>query len=401
MKLSFTRIEKLKPKDKLYRINDGKGLCIEVRPAGSKLWRFRYQKPDGKYSMISLGPFPEIGLAEAREMAAEKRKRLAHNMPVVNQGTDFNSVFREWHEKNKHSWTTNHALQIYKRIEANILPWIGKRHVGEISGPELLTAIRRIENRGHLETAHRVLQVCDKIFQYAVASGLAERNPAKDIKGALPPRRKRNWQAPTDPREVAALLRCIEEYQGSFVTKCGLKFLALTFVRPGELRRAKWSNVDFEKQVWRIPSEDTKMKREHLVPLSRQALGILKEIYPLTGHSIYIFPSERSSQRAMSENTLNGALRRMGYTKEEIVSHGFRHMASTLLHEQNYPSHIIERQLAHTDNNKVRGTYNKAQYIDERTKIMQEYADYLEGLITDAYSRKLCGNDPKGDPQWT
>lgn len=380
MPLTFTKIEGLKPGAKVYRVNDGQGLCIEVRPAGSKIWRFRYQKPDGKYSMVSLGQYPEISLANARDRAAEKRKRLAHNQPIISQGTDFHSIFSEWHKKTKHIWSDGNAQRVHRRIESFILPWLGKRPIHEITGPELLTAIRRIESRGHLETAHKVLQICNKVFQYAVASGLAERNPAADIKGALPPAKKRNWPGPTDPKQVAGLLRAIDGYQGTFVTKCGLQLLAITFVRPGELRHAEWNEIDFDEKLWRIPADKMKMGREHLVPLSIQALEILTELRPLTGNSKYVFPSERSKTRAMSENTLNGALRRMGFSKDEIVSHGFRHMASTLLHEQGWPSHVIERQLAHVDNNKVRGTYNKAEYLAERTKLMQAYADYLEGL---------------------
>ena len=380
MKLTFTKIESLKPRKKLYRVNDGRGLSLEVRTNGSKIWRFRFKKLDGKYSMISLGQYPEISLADARDRAAEKRKLVAHDKPVITKGNDFQSLFNEWHKENLHTWTPDYAHQIQQRIRMYILPPLGSRPVSEITGPELLAALRRIESRGYLELAHRVLQICNKFFRYAVASGLAERNPAMDIRGALPPTKKRNWPAPKDPKEVAALLRTIDEYKGSFITICALKFHILTFVRPGELRRAEWAEIDLEENLWRIPGSKMKKKRDHLVPLSRQALKVLDEVRPITSESKYIFPSERSRLQVMSENTLNAALRRMGYTKDEIVSHGFRHMASTLLHEQNWPSHVIEKQLAHIDSNKTRGVYNKAEYLNERIRLMQGWADYLDGL---------------------
>jgi integrase len=380
MKLTFTKIEALKARNKVYRVNDGRGLCLEVRTNGSKIWRFRFKKIDGKYSMISLGQYPEVSLSEVRDIAAEKRKLIAHGKPIITKGTDFKSIFNEWHKKNLHIWTEKHASQIFQRMNTYVLPWLGKRPVQEITGPELLMAMRRIEKRGYLELAHRTLQICNKVFLYAVASGFAERNPAMDIQGALPPPKKRNWPAPKDPKQVAALLKSIDEYRGSFVTVSALNLHILTFVRPGELRQAEWAEIDFEEILWRIPAKKTKKKRDHLVPLSRQALDVLEEIRPLTGTSKYIFPSERSKDRAMSDNCLNAALRRMGYTKDEIVAHGFRHMASTLLHEQGWQSHVIEKQLAHTDSNKIRGVYNKAEYLNERIRLMQGWADYLDGL---------------------
>ncbi len=380
MKLTFTKIESLKPGKKIYRVNDGRGLCLEVRTNGSKIWRFRFKKLDGKYSMISLGQYPEISLSDARDRAAEKRKLVAHDKPVISKGNDFESVFNEWHKKNLHTWTKTHGNQILQRINTYIIPWLGSRSIQDITGPELLTAIRRIEKKGYLELAHRVLQICSKVFQYAVASGLAERNPAMDIQGALQPAKKRNWPAPKDPKQVRALLLSIDEYQGSPVTVCALKFHILTFVRPGELRHAEWAEIELDENLWRIPAKKTKKKRDHLVPLSRQALEVLEEIRPLTSDSKYVFPSERSKKRAMSDNCLNAALRRMGYTKDEIVAHGFRHMASTLLHEQGWQSHVIEKQLAHTDSNKIRGVYNKAEYLNERIRLMQGWADFLDGL---------------------
>ena len=258
----------------------------------------------------------------------------------------------------------------------------------EIKAPELLVVLRRIENRGALESAHRAMQNCGQVFRYAVATGRAERDPTGDLRGALPPPKEKHHASILEPKRIAELLRAMDSYQGYFVTKCALRLAPLVFVRPGELRQAQWSEIDLEKAEWRIPAERMKMREQHIVPLSRQAIEILRELEPLTKREIpgrpntpcFVFPSARSLNRPMGENAILGALRRMDYTKEEMTGHGFRSMASTLLHEQGWNHQVIERQLAHAERNSVSAAYNFAEHLPERRKMMQAWADYLDGL---------------------
>lgn len=294
----------------------------------------------------------------------------------------FETIAREWYAKFHHRWTPEHGERILIRLEKDIFPWIGNRPINEITAPELLDAIRRIENRGAIETAHRALQNCGQIFRYSIAIGQTVRDISQDLRGALKPvNKKRHHASITDPKEIAKLLRAINDYEGYFVTKCALQLAPLFFVRPGELRHAEWSEIDLEKAEWRIPAHKMKMRTTHIVPLSTQAIKILKDLHPLTGNGKYVFPSVRSPQRPMSENTVLGALRRLGYTKDEMTGHGFRSMASTLLNEQNWHRDAIERQLAHSERNSVRAAYNYAEHLPERCKMMQAWADYLGELI--------------------
>jgi integrase len=266
------------------------------------------------------------------------------------------------------------------RLEQNIFPWIGRRPITEVTAPELLSALRRIEARGANETAHRILKICGQVFRYAIVTGRGERDLSGDLRGALSPVRKKHHASITDPTQVAKLLRAIDGYEGFFVTKCALKLAPLFFVRPGELRRAEWSEFDFEKVEWRIPAEKMKMRQLHIVPLSTQAIAILQELHALTGNGKYLFPGVRTLKRPMSENTVLGALRRLGYTTDEMTGHGFRSMASTLLNEQAWNRDAIERQLAHGERNNIRVAYNYAEYLPERRKMMQHWADYLDEL---------------------
>jgi len=252
--------------------------------------------------------------------------------------------------------------------------------VRDILAPELLATIRRIESRGAIETAHRTLQNCGQVFRYAVASGYADRDISGDLRGAIPPTKEKHHASVTDPKDVAALLRTIESYAGSFVTMCALRLAPMTFVRPGELRHAEWGEIDLDKAEWRIPAEKMKMREQHIVPLSRQAVAILRELHPLTGAGKYVFPSVRTQARPMSENTVNAALRRLGYAKDEMTGHGFRSMASTLLNEMGWNRDAIERQLAHAERNSIRAAYNFAEFLPERRKMMQAWADYLDKL---------------------
>lgn len=373
-----------------YKMGDAGGMYLEVAPTGGKWWRLKYRF-GGKEKRLALGVYPSITLAEARKRRDEARRlltqgidpgehrKLTKNTPEQDADS-FEAVAREWHAKFAPTWTAEHAARILQRLTLNVFPWIGGRPVGQITAPELLAVLRRIEARGRLETAHRAHQNCGAVFRYAVATGRAERDPSGDLRGALPPASKRHHAAVIDPKAIAELLRAIDGYTGSFVTACALRLAPLVFVRPGELRRAEWAEIDLDAAEWRIPAAKMKMRAPHVVPLADQALAILRELHPLTGRGRYVFPGARSADRPMSENTVNAALRRLGYDKDEMTGHGFRTLASTTLHEQGWPSDIIERQLAHAERNKIKAAYNWAEHLPERRKMMQAWADYLDRL---------------------
>ena len=371
---------------------------MEVSPTGGKLWRLKYRFGD-REKKLSLGAFPAVSLAEARQKRDELRQMLAQGInPAVarkmgkltrsGEGS-FEAVAREWHGKYSPRWADSHASKIIRRLEREVFPWLGEKSVGEITAPELMMVLRRIEERGHIETAKRTLQNCGQVLRYAVATGRATRDLSSDLRGAIAPAQPKHMAAITDPEEVGQLLRAIRSYKGSFITTCALRLAPLVFLRPGELRKAEWSEFNLETAEWRIPI--ARMKREkavkearkgevHIVPLAKQTLEILAELQPLTGRWRYLFPGLRSKDRPLSDATLTNALRRMGYTGDEMTVHGFRHLASTLLHEKSLPSHLIEKQLAHNDRNRIRAVYNHAQYLPERRKMMQEWADYLDKL---------------------
>jgi integrase len=331
-------------------------------------------------------------LAEAREATNNARKLIKKGLDPSQQkqrnkvalhelvANDFETVAREWFEKNEHVWTPKHANTVLRRLEFNVFPTMGGRPIKLITAPELLAVLRPIEARGAFETAHRVHQICGQIFRYAVATGRAERDPSADLRGALTPVKPKNMPTLRDPKKIGGLLRAIAGYDGYIATKCALELAPLVFVRPGELRHAEWLEIDIETASWKIPAEKMKMRQPHIVPLSRQSIEVLKVIEPITGRGRYVFPSLRSSSRPISNNTVNAALRRMGFAKDEMCGHGFRSMASTILHEQGWPSHVIERQLAHAQRNTVAAAYNHAEYLAERKKMMQSWADYLYAL---------------------
>jgi integrase len=390
MLLKDTAIRNARPKEKQYKLYDEKGLYLLVKKAG-KYFRFDYRYA-GKRKTLSLGVYPGVKLAEARERLDNARKLLQNDIDPAQYKKEtkamrkdqavnsFEAIAREWFTKNKHIWTEGHSRTIIRRLELNIFPWLGSRPVASISAPELLAALRRIEYRGALETAHRVKQICGQVFRYAIATGRAERDPSADLRGALAPVKHGRMATITDPKKIGELLRAIDGYEGTPVAKCALKLAPLVFVRPGELRHAEWAEIDLDSSEWRIPADKMKMKNPHIVPLSTQAVEILTEIQPVTGEGRYVFPSIRTYSRPMSNNTVLAALRRMGYTKEEMSGHGFRAMASTVLHEQGWPSDIIERQLAHAERNSIKAAYNHAQHFPERRKMMQAWADYLDIL---------------------
>jgi integrase len=395
MPLNDVTCKQAKPKEKAYRLADSKGLYLEVAPSGGKWWRLKY-RINGKEKRISLGVYPEVGLKDARDKCDAARKQVADGIdPSVQRkavklagseksANSFEVVAREWFGKFSKAWAASHADKIIRRLERDVFPWIGGRPIAEVTAPELLAVLRRVENRGALETAHRAKQNCGQIFRYAIATGRAERDPSADLRGALPPTQETHHASITDPKAIGGLLRAIDGYTGSFITKCALRLAPLTFVRPGELRKGEWTEVNFDTAEWRIPAERMKMRQVHIVPLSTQALGILKEIHALTGDGQYIFPGARTNGRPMSENTVNGALRRLGYAGDEMTGHGFRSMASTLLNEQGWKPDAIERQLAHAERNNVRAAYNYAEHLPERKRMMQAWADYLDGLAAGA-----------------
>ncbi len=390
MALTNVAVQGAKPKAKRYILKDEKGLYLEVSPSGGKWWRLRYWIA-GRENRLSLGTFPEVSLAQARARRDDARKLLAEGQdPSATRkaekaeaqagGETFELVALEWFERFRSKWTEPHAGRILTRLKKDVFPFIGSRPIHEINAPELLSAMRRIEARGAIETAHRALQNCGQVFRYAVACGKAERDPSGDLRGALTPTKEKHHPSITDPKELGELLRAIDAYQGSHVVRCALKLAPLVFVRPGELRKAEWSEVDLEAAEWRIPAAKMKMRAQHVVPLSLQAVAILRELHPLTGAGKYVFPGVRSSAKPMSENTVNAALRYMGYSTDQVTGHGFRSTASTLLNEQGWNRDAIERQLAHAERNNVRAAYNFAEFLPERRKMMQAWADFLDGL---------------------
>jgi integrase len=333
-----------------------------------------------------------VKLAEARGKRDDARKLIADgidpcharkiqkSIQTEQSENSFETIAREWHGKYSPNWADSHAKKIIRRLELYIFPLLGTRPIATITPPELLAVLRRIESKGILETAHRAKQNCGQVFRYAIATGRAERDPSADLKGALAPVKHRRMATITDPKKIGDLIRAIDGYEGTPVAKCALKLAPLVFVRPGELRHAEWVEIDLNQAVWRIPAKKMKMKNPHIVPLSKQAVAILNEIKPITGKGRYVFPSVRTYSRPMSNNTVLAALRRMGYTKEEMTGHGFRAMASTVLHEQGWSSDIIERQLAHAERNRIKAAYNHAQHLPERRKMLQFWADYLDSL---------------------
>jgi integrase len=393
--LTDTAIRTAKPSTKPYKRFDAGGLYLIVNPTGRKWWRFKYRFA-GKDQLLSLGTYPEVSLKEARDARDAGRKLVAAGIDpsaerkaakatlVQRVAGGFEAVAREWFEKFSENWDRSHADTVIRRLERDAFPWLGMRPVDQITAPELLTVLRRVEGRGALETAHRIHQVCGQVFRYAIATGKAQRDPSADLRGALPPVREKHRAALTDPKQIGALMQSISGYQGSFVVRCAMRLAPLVFVRPGELRKAEWSEFDLDGATWRIPAARMKMRTEHIVPLSRRAVEILSELKPLTGAGRHVFPSARTAGRPMSENAILAALRRMGYAPEEMTGHGFRTIASTLLNELGWSRDAIERQLAHAERDGVRDAYNRAEYLTERRRMMQAWADYLEGLTTDS-----------------
>jgi integrase len=398
MALTDTAVRNAKPDPggKPYSMADARGLSLLVQPNGGKWWRLRYRF-GGKAKMLSLGIYPDTGLKEARERRDAARKLLADGVdPGENRkarkaaGDDraansFEVVGREWFAKMRPEWVESHSSKIMARLERDIFPWLGKRPIAELTAVEVLTTLRRIADRGAKDTAKRAQQDCGGVFRYAIQTGRASYNPIPDLRGALPSAIGGNFAAITDPAKVGELLRAIDGFRGTFVVKCALRLAPLLFVRPGELRQAKWSDFDLDNAEWKFlvsKVKTTEAPKTHIVPLSLQAVSILHELHALTGHSEYVFPGARSNGRAMSEAAVNAALRRMGYdTKTELTGHGFRAMARTILHEElHIAPEIIEHQLAHKVPDALGTAYNRTKFLKERRAMMQAWADYLDKI---------------------
>jgi integrase len=394
MALTTTAIKNCKAGDKARRMYDERGLYLEVAASGGRWWRFAYRFA-GKRKLISLGVFPDVSLAEARERRDTARKLIAGGVDPSMQrkaakreaagqaANTFETVAREWYAKQAKVWVSHHARDVLRRLEANLFPDLGSQPISTITGPQLLAAVRKIEQRGAHDLAHRVLQVASQVFRYGVATGRCERDPAPDLRGALTPHKSRN-QAAVKPDNVPELLRAIAGYDeiGDRQTALALRLLALTFVRTGELIGAEWAEFDLDGATWIVPAERMKMRTEHVVPLSRQALVALEELRSLSGDSRYVLPG-RNPDKPISNNTMLFALYRLGY-KRRMTGHGFRAIASTLLNESGFRPDVIERQLAHCERNDVRGAYNRALYLPERRAMMQQYADMLDALAEGA-----------------
>lgn len=392
MTLTVAEVKQKRDLEKPLKLSDGHGLFLLVKPDNKKYWRLAYRF-NGKQKTLALGVYPDVSLADARESRDDARKLLAKDIdPSENRkatktaktGQNINSfevVAREWFINQSAVWVPTHGNRIIRRLERDIFPWLGANPIASITAQQLLIAARRIEERGAIETARRALLNCSQVFRYAIATGRAERDPVPDLKGALQPVKTTHFATMIDPKAIGQLLRAIDEYHGSFITKCALQLSPLVFVRPGELRAAEWAEIDLDAAEWNITAERMKMRVAHLVPLSKQAVAILRELHPLTGRGKYVFASEQTNIRPMSENTLNFAFRRMGFAKSEISAHGFRAMARTLLDEiLHVRPDYIEHQLAHAVRDPNGRAYNRTSHLPERREMMQLWANYLDTL---------------------
>lgn len=392
MPLTDTAIRNAKPCAKPIKMADGGGMYLLLNPNGSRWWRFDYRF-DGRRKTLSMGTYPDTGLKDARAKRDATRKLLAAGVDPGEQrkaakaageeraANSFEVIAREWFAKHEPLWSQGHSSKVIARLEHDAFPWLGSRPITDITAKELLATVDRIVDRGAIESAHRVLQYCSQVTRHAIATGRAERNPAADLRGALPPVKQTHHAAIIEPNAIGGLLRAIDGYQGSFVTRCALRLAPLLFVRPGELRHAEWAEFDLGGAQWNLPAEKMKMREPHLVPLAPQAVAILRELHALTGGGRYLFPSARGPQRPMSDNAVLSALRRMGYANDEMTGHGFRAMARTVLDEVlHFRPDYIEHQLAHAVKDPNGRAYNRTAHLAERRKMMAAWADYLDTL---------------------
>ncbi|WP_428828039.1 tyrosine-type recombinase/integrase [Azonexus sp. IMCC34842] len=405
MPLTDTTIRSFKPADKPKSVADERGLSIHIQPNGSKWWRFRYRY-GGVAKMLSLGVYPDVGLKDARDRRDAARKMLADGIdPGATRkaskaaqsdraANSFEVIAREWLDGQKDVVSEGQQEKTLARMENDVFPWLGVKAMADISAPDILSVLRRIDERGARYTAHRCRGQISQVFRYAIATGRAERDPCPDLKGAIPSARSGNFASITEPAKVGEMLRSFDAFSGTFVVKCALEIAPRVFVRPGELRKGEWAQFDLDKAEWRYFV--TKTKTEHIVPLASQVVTLLRELHALTGHGRYVYPG-RDPKKPMSEAAINAALRRLGYdTKTEITGHGFRAMARTILHEElHIKPEIIEHQLAHTVPDALGTAYNRTKFLKERKVMMQLWADYLDKLKTGADVIPLQGNGAK------
>jgi len=389
--LSDTQLRAIKSQSKRIKLFDGGGLFLLVTPTGGKLWRLKYRF-GGTERLLSFGAYPQISLVDARQKRDQVRAQIAQGVDPgetkraeTKKAETFEALADEWLARQENAWTPKHGETIKLRLASYVFPHLGARPVSEITAPELLGVLRKIEARGTFETARRVKQICSQVFRYGVGEGVCPYDPSAGLRGQLAAKPKvKHMAAITDRKEVAGLLRAIDGYTGFIITRCALRLAPLVFVRPGELQGMEWAEIDLDAALWTIPAAKMKMRKIHAVPLSGQSLAILDEIRPFTGGGKYVFPSARTTARHISNMAINAALRLMGYTKEVMTGHGFRSTASSLLHESGWDSNLIELQLAHRGTNTVRAVYNRAERLDDRRKMMQAWADYLDALKTGA-----------------
>lgn len=394
MSLTETAVRNSKPREKPYKLSDEKGLYVQVNPNGSKLWHLKYRFAD-KEKRLAFGPYPTVTLAMAREERTEAQrllrdkvdpgeyKKQAKRAAKVAAANSFEAVAREWFAKFSPKWAESHSCKVLLRLENDLIPWLGSRPISSIEADELLVTIRRVEHRGALDSAHRCLGTSSQIFRYAIATSRAKRNPAADLRGALPPVPDDNhFPSITDPDRVGELLRAIDGYKGNLTTCCALRLAPIVFLRPINLRKLRWEYINLITAEIRLPGRLLKMREDLIVPLARQGVAILQEIHPLTHGTGFVFPSERKNDRPMSGNTVNGALRRLGYaTDEEMTGHGFRAMARTILDEVlGFRVEWIDMQLAHKVKDPNGRAYNRTAFLDGRRQMMQGWADYLDRL---------------------
>ena len=401
MALTNQEIKNAKPRDKQYKLSDGKGLFLLVTPKGQKYWRMAYRF-GGKQKTLALGVYPEITLAKARENVGKAReqirsdqdpsdtKRIQKRTNIDAQQNSFKNVGTEWFEKKRTEWSDGNTNRTWRIIDKYLFPFIGSTPINNITAPELLSSLRRIESRGTIDTAHRAKQIAGQIFRYAIACGLAERDPSSDLRDALATPKTSHLAAITTPKEAGRLMAAIDCYEGTLVVQSALKLSPLLFCRPGELRHMEWGEIDFEQKRVEIPAEKMKMGEPLIIPLCRQAIVILKKLQPHTGNGLYVFPSARGQSRPLSENGVRVAIRAMGYEKGSMTAHGFRAMARTLLDEVlEYRVEWIEAQLAHSVKDANGRAYNRTSYLKQRTEMMQRWADYLDQLKTESLNNNV------------
>lgn len=392
MPLTDKTCKNAKPTDRPYKLADGGGLYLEVVPSGGRYWRLKYRF-GGKEKRLAFGVYPEVSLADARDRRDKARKMLAgeqdpgevererKRQSALNSSTTFEAVAREWHERNKAKWTTGYGADLLHRLETDVFPEIGNRPIADITPVQVLATLRKIEKRGAHEMARRTQQYCGQVFRYAVVTGRAERNPASDLRGALQPPKRKHF-ASIEPKELPAFVSALNQNDARlFVqTRLAIRLLMLTFVRTRELIEATWDEIDLDAAEWSIPAARMKMKRPHLVPLSRQSVEILRQLQALNGSRDWVFASVAKPRQHMSNNTILKALERLGY-KGRMTGHGFRALAMTTIKEKlRFPHEVVDRQLAHAPRNQVDAAYDRTKYLEDRRKMMQKWADFLEGL---------------------